>query len=48
MDRSGKLPPHHGDPFDRVLVAQALTEDLTIVTADAALHRYSAPILWEK
>jgi PIN domain nuclease of toxin-antitoxin system len=34
------LPPHHKDPFDRLLVAQARCEQLTIVTADGALSRY--------
>jgi PIN domain nuclease of toxin-antitoxin system len=35
------LPPHHRDPFDRLLVAQALTEPARLYTADAALERYS-------
>jgi PIN domain nuclease of toxin-antitoxin system len=34
------LPPHHKDPFDRLLIAQAQTEALTIVTADAVFARY--------
>ena len=34
------LPPHHRDPFDRVLVAQARIEGLTLVTADAMLEAY--------
>ncbi len=37
------LPPHHRDPFDRVLVAQARVEGLTLVTADAMLERYDVP-----
>ena len=40
------LPPHHRDPFDRLLVAQALEEGLTIVTHDRALAAYGAPTLW--
>lgn len=40
------LPPHHADPFDRLLVAQALEEGLTILTADRALSRYPAPVVW--
>jgi PIN domain nuclease of toxin-antitoxin system len=36
-----RLPPHHHDPFDRLLVAQALAEPLKLLTADAALSRYS-------
>lgn len=34
------LPRHHGDPFDRILVAQALVEGLTLVTADRAMREY--------
>ena len=34
------LPPHHRDPFDRVLVAQCRVEGLTLVTADAAIEPY--------
>jgi PIN domain nuclease of toxin-antitoxin system len=36
-----RLPAHHADPFDRLLVAQALTEPLKLLTADAVLARYS-------
>ena len=39
------LPPWHRDPFDRLLVAQAISEPLRLVTADAALPRYSDVIL---
>lgn len=34
------LPPHHGDPFDRLLIAQARLERLTLLTADRTLDRY--------
>ncbi len=37
----GTLPLHHGDPFDRLLVAQALTEPLRLVTADKKIAVYS-------
>jgi PIN domain nuclease of toxin-antitoxin system len=37
------LPPHHRDPFDRMLVAQALSDGLTVVTRDAAFDAYDAP-----
>jgi PIN domain nuclease of toxin-antitoxin system len=41
------LSPHHRDPFDRILVAQALEEGLTIVTHDPAFaSSYPAPTLW--
>lgn len=39
------LPPHHGDPFDRLLVAQAQRDRLTLVTRDEVLGRYSVMIL---
>lgn len=41
-----KLPDIHRDPFDRMLVAQALSEGLSIVTGDRQLEGYSAPLLW--
>jgi PIN domain nuclease of toxin-antitoxin system len=41
-----KLPPLHGDPFDRLLVAQALVHGMTIVTPDPILARYPARTLW--
>ena len=44
--RVAELQLHHRDPFDRLLVAQALQEDLTIVTHDRKLAAYGAPILW--
>jgi len=40
------LPLHHRDPFDRLLVAQALEEDLVILSSDRLLHQYSAKIVW--
>lgn len=39
------LPPHHTDPFDRMLVAQAQVEDLTVVTRDANIRRYAVRVL---
>ncbi len=38
------LPPIHKDPFDRILVAQATVEGITLVTSDALLARYPGPI----
>jgi PIN domain nuclease of toxin-antitoxin system len=40
------LPLHHRDPFDRMLVAQAQSEDLTLVTHDRLLKPYDVKILW--
>ncbi len=44
-DRAATLPPLHGDPFDRMLVAQALEENLILVTADRQLAQYGVPVL---
>lgn len=41
------LPPHHKDPFDRLLVAQAQVDGLTLVTGDPQLSAYDVPILWD-
>lgn len=40
------LPHHHGDPFDRMLVAQALAEQIGIVSADAVLDQYGVKRHW--
>ncbi len=45
-DRVGTLPLHHQDPFDRLLVAQAETDGLTLVSGDAAMRRYEIEVLW--
>jgi PIN domain nuclease of toxin-antitoxin system len=42
---AGKLPPHHNDPFDRMLIAQATLESLTLVTSDTQLSAYQAALL---
>ena len=41
----GALPPHHQDPFDRLLLAQAQVEGMTLLTADDAVGRYGSPAL---
>jgi PIN domain nuclease of toxin-antitoxin system len=40
-----QLPSHHTDPFDRLLIAQALAEQLTLVTRDPAFRPYGAPLI---
>ena len=47
IEALSRLPNHHRDPFDRMLVAQAIHEGLTIVTADQSIKKYAAPVLWE-
>lgn len=41
----GDLPTYHRDPFDRMLIAQAKLERLTIVTRDNAFNKYQIPII---
>jgi PIN domain nuclease of toxin-antitoxin system len=40
------LPPHHRDPFDRMLVSQARAEGAALVTRDKALAPYDVPLIW--
>jgi PIN domain nuclease of toxin-antitoxin system len=47
VDRLDDLPELHRDPFDRMLIAQALAEGLTLATKDSLLTRYAVPIIWE-
>ena len=42
---AGSLPRHHRDPFDRMLVAQALARDLTLVSRDRALSQYGVKLM---
>jgi PIN domain nuclease of toxin-antitoxin system len=44
--RVARLPPHHTDPFDRLLAAQALTEGIPIVTGDPAFGPYGVGVRW--
>ncbi len=44
-ERAGALPPHHRDPFDRMLVAQAQAEQLTLVSRDPAFEAYEVDVL---
>jgi PIN domain nuclease of toxin-antitoxin system len=44
--RVAELPPHHRDPFDRLLIAQAQIEGLPLMTADAAIAAYDVEIIW--
>lgn len=42
-----RLPWHHRDPFDRLLIAQGQVEELTMVSSDAIFSSYGIPILWQ-
>ncbi len=45
-DAVGSLPPHHRDPFDRLLAVQAGIEHLTLVTHDPVFRPYGIKVLW--
>ncbi len=42
---AGRLPPLHRDPFDRMLIAQARVEGMTLATGDELIHRYEVSVL---
>jgi PIN domain nuclease of toxin-antitoxin system len=44
--RIESLPTHHRDPFDRILVAQSLEENLPLVTSDSVFNRYDLEVIW--
>lgn len=44
--RIESLPLHHRDPFDRMLIAQSLEEELPLVTSDAIFQRYGMNLIW--
>ena len=46
LNRLASLPFHHRDPFDRLLIAQALADGMTIVTRDTEFSKYPAKTLW--
>ncbi len=41
-----ELPPHHSDPFDRIIVSQAVTENLTLLSKDRGLKKYKIKQQW--
>lgn len=46
LDEIKRLPLIHGDPFDRLIVSQAITEKLVIVTKDRTMPQYDVEVLW--
>jgi PIN domain nuclease of toxin-antitoxin system len=40
------LPNHHIDPFDRILIAQAIAENMTLITTDENIAKYPVQVLW--
>ena len=43
--RAGALPMHHRDPFDRMLIAQTIVEEMTLLTADRAFQKYKVDLI---
>ena len=43
---TGALPQHHRDPFDRIIIAQAVSERLSIITGDPEFLKYAVPLIW--
>ena len=46
VDVQSNLPRHHGDPFDRLIVAQAIVEQVSIISADTTLDAYGITRVW--
>ncbi len=46
LDELEKLPNHHNDPFDRLIICQARTEDLSIITRDTIIPKYPVQTVW--
>jgi PIN domain nuclease of toxin-antitoxin system len=46
LDQIANLPRIHGDPFDRLIISQALAENLTIVTRDSIIPQYAVNTVW--
>jgi len=46
LDKIKKLPLIHGDPFDRLIIAQAVTENFIIITKDGVIPQYDVRALW--
>ncbi|WP_420130069.1 type II toxin-antitoxin system VapC family toxin [Longimicrobium sp.] len=46
LDALTRLPQHHRDPFDRLIAAQALTEEVPVISVDPALDAYGVQRLW--
>ena len=44
--RASELPVHHRDPFDRMIIAQALSERMTLLTADRVLQKYKVDLIF--
>jgi len=45
-DRTADLPPHHMDPFDRMLISQAIAHGFALVTPDPSIAQYPVRVIW--
>ena len=46
LDEIRRLPAIHGDPFDRLIISQAISENLVIITKDGTIPMYNVKVLW--
>jgi PIN domain nuclease of toxin-antitoxin system len=46
IQKLNALPFHHKDPFDRIIISQAITQNLTIITKDESFTNYDVKLLW--
>ncbi len=46
LDEIGRLPAIHGDPFDRLIISQVISENLVIITKDGTMPMYNVKVLW--
>ncbi|MBD5548601.1 MAG: type II toxin-antitoxin system VapC family toxin [Lachnospiraceae bacterium] len=46
LDEIGRLPAIHGDPFDRLIISQAISENLVLITKDGTIPLYNVKVLW--
>ena len=46
LDEIERLPAIHGDPFDRLIISQAISENLVIITKDGTMPMYNVKVLW--
>ena len=46
IERLESLPFHHRDPFDRILIASAMAENMSLITADGNIQKYDVPWIW--
>ncbi len=47
LDHIKSLPGIHGDPFDRLLISQAVIEGMTLITKDSIIPKYEVAVFWE-